>query len=310
MHCYCPEERNLRELSLPAIEQLLAEFSALGGFRLHLTGGEPMLRPDLPEILRAAARIGLVVDLLSNLTLLDRDLLDVLEEVRPRSVGCSVYSADPRIHDAVTKMSGSLDRTLAGVRALRSRGIPVVLKTPLMRDTLSGWRGVENLAESLGCEHQMDLSITPRNDGGDKPLPLRATDDAAIRDSPIESLLPYLCQRRAFHQERLGQHRCRTRGAGGAGLAISPDGTIRPCIGLMDALGRYPANRLGEVWEGSPWFDAWARRRLADIPSCSSCDSVPFCNRCPGAWALETGRVDRPSEYTCFLARTWKSVNS
>lgn len=310
IHCYCPEDRDIPEMSTEVVLKLLREFQELGGFRLQLTGGELLLRPDIVPILQQVKDLGFLVDIISNLTLLKQDVINALIDLSPREVGCSVYSADPEMHDRITGVRGSHRQTLAAVRQLRAEGIPVLLKSPLMEENLPGWLALKELAEQLGCGWQCDLSITPRNDGGLNPTDLRSWDQTAIR-SLYGSALYYL----ASKDEPVTGMVCQSSevplcGAGSSGLAISPDGTIRPCIGLMDELGRYPAHSLEEVWRRSPWFDAWANLRLSDSEACRECDKVQFCSRCPGAWKLETGSVSTPPAYACFLAETWKQAQT
>ena len=283
VHCYCPENRDIPEMPTEVIVRLLQEFQALGGFRLQLTGGEALLRPDILTILRQAKDLGLLVDLISNLTLLKPEILAALIDLAPREVGCSVYSADPEIHDRITEKPGSHRQTLAAVRQLRAEGIPVLLKSPLMKETLPGWPALKDLAESLGCGWQCDLSITPRNDGGQNPIDLRSWDQDSIRSLFGSALYHIAAKDEPAGVVRGASPDAALCGAGSSGLAISPDGTIRPCIGLMDELGRYPEHSLEEVWHQSPWFSEWERHKLSDIESCRDCDKVRFCSRCPGA---------------------------
>ena len=303
VHCYCPPNKNQTELSSADLGALLDEFEALGGMQVQLTGGELFIRKETRDLLRHLQQRQLVVSMISNLTLLDDELLDLIESIYPRSVGCSIYSADPSIHDGVTGVHGSHAKSLASIRALRQRGIPVVLKTPLMKHTVAGWREVEDLGRELGCANQFDFNITARNDGDLRALDLRVRDEVAIAE---------LFSRRFgtlhVHGEPLSamsgpSEDAQLCGAGATGLAIGPNGSIHPCIGLPLELGVWPKNSLASVWNGSKFFAEWAERRLQHIPQCRDCRSLSTCFRCPGAWFTETGTVDAPNEYTCYLAR-------
>ena len=303
VHCYCPQNHNQSELSTTDLITLLDEFEALGGLQLQLTGGELFIRKETRDLLRHLQQRQLVVSLISNLTLLDDELLDLIESIHPRSVGCSIYSADPTIHDAVTGVLGSHAKSMTSIRALRQRGIPVVLKTPLMKHTVSGWKEVEELGQELGCANQFDFNITAGNDGSLRPLDLRVRDEIAIAE---------LFTRRFgmlhLHGEPLSamtgpSEDAQLCGAGATGLAIGPGGSIHPCIGLPLELGVWPKNSLTSVWNESKFFAEWNDRRLHHIPQCRDCNWVSTCFRCPGAWFTETGTVEAPNEYTCYLAR-------
>jgi len=308
IHCYCPENRDLDDMPTQVVLNLLKEFREMGGFRLQLTGGELLLRKDILTILTAAKEHGFLVDIITNLTLLSPEILEGLIALAPREVGCSVYSADPKIHDEITQVPGSFEKTMNSVSRLRREGIPVLLKSPLMKNTISGWQAIKELAEKNQCGWQCDLSITPRNDGGQNPLDLRVWDESAVKTLFSSSLYNISAKDEAISDRRGASPDAVLCGAGASGLAISPDGTIRPCIGLMDKLGHYPSDSLKEIWRDSPWFEQWKSRRLSEIESCRECDKVGYCSRCPGAWKLETGAVDVPSAYSCFLAGAWSQA--
>lgn len=305
IHCYCPAERRGKELTADEIEKLLDEFEALGGFQLLLTGGEVFLRRDIKRILRNLRRRRLLVGVNSNLTLADDESLDLLAELRPKAVGCSIYSADAATHDSVTRVPGSFAKSMNAIRMLLERRVPVIMKSPLMAHTIQGWKDIDALARDTGCECEFDLSITATNDGGLAPIATRSYDEAAIAE-----LLTSRFQKIHINGEPVVVSQGPAEdvllcGAGGAGLTISPDGTIRPCIGLMTALGRWPKDSLESVWTKSPFFDDWSKRHLSELEPCQTCGNVGSCIRCPGAWAAESGDFRKPSPYTCFLAGVW-----
>jgi radical SAM protein with 4Fe4S-binding SPASM domain len=302
IHCYCPAEREGKELTADEIEKLLDEFEALGGFQILLTGGEVFLRRDIKRILRDVRRRRLLVGVNSNLTLADNESLDLLAELRPKSVGCSIYSADAATHDSVTRVPGSFTRSMNAIRMLRERRVPVVMKSPLLAHTIQGWKDIDALARDTGCECEFDLNISAKNDGGLAPIATRSYDEAAIAELLISRSHMLHINGEPLVVSLGPAEDVLLCGAGGAGLTISPDGTIRPCIGLMTALGRWPKDSLESVWTKSPFFDDWSNRRLSELEPCQTCGKVGSCIRCPGAWAAESGDFRKPSPYTCFLA--------
>ena len=305
VHCYCPSDRILPELTLPQIDELLDELQGLGGFSLQLTGGEVFVRKDIRELLRSLRRRRLLLSITSNLTLLDDEGADLVSDLHPKSVGCSIYSARADLHDSITRHPGSFEKSLAGIRKLRDRGVPVAIKTPLMASTAPGWRDVVALATGLGCESQFDLNITARNDGDLGPVHHRVREEAVIAD----------ILRDAFPRVFFGDERPAAISgpspdtllcaAGATGLAVSPDGTIRPCIALTSGMGRWPVDSLTNVWRNSSFFSEWTAKKLRDIDrcaSCASCEAGRFCIRCPGGWITESGDPLKPLDYSCHLS--------
>lgn len=301
VHCYLPDERRLRLLTPAQLEALLDEFRSLGGFTLTLTGGELLTRRDIAEIFALVKARGFLASIVSNLTLMNERLLQAIVSLAPRSVGCSVYAARADLHDAITRLPGSFDKTLNAVRRLREAGIPVTLKTPLMKSTAPHWREIEALARELGCAVQYDLSITAQNDGKLSPLAQRVTDRALI-----DEIFSSEYYRLSYSGEAVAAmagpgEEAGLCGAGASGLAVGPGGEIRPCIGLNVPIGNYPGDSLAQIWNGAPFFKEFGALRARDVKECANCRDFAFCSRCPGAWHAEHGSYLRPAEYACFL---------
>ena len=308
VHCYLPQETRLPELSLQQIDLLMAEFVAMGGLQLQLTGGEAFFRRDFTAVLELAKVHRLVTSVTTNLTLLNDDILNALVQLFPRSVGCSIYAARPELHDAITLTAGSFEKSIRSIRALRQEGIPVIIKSPLMKTTAPHWREIEELAKELGCEYQFDLSITAKNDGRLSPLAHRVKDREVLNDIFSSRYYKLYVGNEPMSTMIGPSPEASLCGAGASGLAVSPDGTIRPCIGLNLTLGHWPNSPLREIWEKSPFFSEFGRIKLRVISPCNNCAELAFCSRCPGAWLAEHGDFRKPSAYTCELARAWANV--
>ena len=305
VHCYLPSDTRLPELSTSQVDSLLGEFSSMGGLLLQLTGGELLLRKDIVEILNISKAHGFVTSITSNLTLLNDQTLKAMVELQPRSVGCSIYAATAELHDDVTTFKGSFDKSIQSIQLLRAAGIPVIIKSPLLRSTAPHWRDIERLAQDLDCEYQFDLSITAKNDGGLSPLSNRVEDMGVLKDIFASSYYKLYSRDEALFTLTSPSPDAGLCGAGASGLCITPDGTVRPCIGLNLSLGRWPQNDLSEIWRSSPFFSEFGAIRLRDIPECRECPDSPYCSRCPGAWHAEHGDFRKPTTYACKLAHVW-----
>jgi radical SAM protein with 4Fe4S-binding SPASM domain len=292
-------------LSTSQIDTLLGEFSSMGGLQLQLTGGELLLRKDIVEILNIAKTHGFVTSIVSNLTLLNEHTLKAIVDLQPRSVGCSIYAASAELHDAVTTIKGSFERSIHSIQLLRSSGIPVIIKSPLLRSAAPHWRDIERLAQDLDCEYQFDLSITAKNDGGLSPLSNRVEDMAVLKDIFASRYYKLYTRDEALFTLTSPSPDAGLCGAGASGLCITPDGTVRPCIGLNLPLGRWPQNKLSEIWQSSAFFSEFGAIRLRDIPECRECPDSLYCSRCPGAWHAEHGNFRKPTTYACKLAHVW-----
>jgi len=182
VHCYLDHDDH-GELTTSECLKVLEELAGAGTLFLTFSGGEIFLRPDLFEILAAARRLHFDVSLKTNAMLITPERAAKLKELGVYRVQISVYSDVPAVHDGITKVAGSLQRTLAAIQLLIEQGLQVKLACPLMQQNLTAYRGVMELAEKLGVPYVLDLTITPMMDGTEGPMAHRV---------PVSSLLPVL----------------------------------------------------------------------------------------------------------------------
>lgn len=126
VHCYAeasPErsEQLDRKTCLEALE----DAAALGFEHVQLTGGDPLLCGFLDELLEASRRLGFrVVEVFTNAFGFDEQLAKLMAE-RGASLAVSLYSAEPGVHDAVTGIPGSHERTCRAIGLAVAAGVPV-----------------------------------------------------------------------------------------------------------------------------------------------------------------------------------------
>ncbi len=189
VHCYLDHDDH-GELTTAECLKVLDDLARSGTLFLTFSGGEIFLRPDLYEILAAARRLHFDISLKSNALLVTAGRAAKLREFGVRRVQISVYSDIPAIHDAITKVPGSLERTLAAIPILLEHGLQVKLACPLMPQNLMAYRGVMDLAEKLGVPYILDLTITPMMDGSSGPLEHRLFYTRASRNLPRKHPAP------------------------------------------------------------------------------------------------------------------------
>src|SRR5438105_12434706 len=85
----------------------------------------------------------------------------------------TIYSHRPQVHDSITKLPGSLKRSLEAIRFLKSHGLNVVIANVMMKSNMRDSAGVQALARELGVPYTLDPTITPKMDGDTSILNLR-----------------------------------------------------------------------------------------------------------------------------------------
>jgi len=313
IHCYL-DHQDYGEMTTIEIKNLLEQLAEAGTLFLTLSGGEIFLRKDLFELIAFARQLHFDVSLKTNALLVDASRARELRRLGVRAVQVSIYSADPSVHDAITRVPGSLVRSLVGIRLLQREGLRVKLACPLMKQNLTAYRGVQSLAEELGVPYILDLTITPKMDGDGSILSLRGT---------LNELLPVL-------QDPLVNPRaaCSDGASSGAFAAgsvtssgiesgayddipcsaghnscyISPYGDVYPCVQMPLVAGNVRRQTFREIWSGSPEMNRVRAIRESHLPVCSTCGIRSYCERCPGLAQMEGGDLLGAYERACELA--------
>jgi len=318
VHCYLDHE-NHGELTTAECLAVLEEIAKAGTLFLTFSGGEIFLRPDLFEILSAARRLHFDVSLKSTALLVTRERAARLRELGVRRVQISVYGEEPSVHDAITKVPGSLERTLAAIPLLLEQGLQVKLACPLMKENLMAYRGVMALAERLGVPYVLDLTITPMMDGSGGPLAHRVSTAEllpVLRDPTLHGCHPQPVPQPANTNETwlpsLGS--AVTSGmdssayddlpcsAGHNSCYISPYGDVFPCVQLPQAAGNLRRERFADIWYHAPKLEQLRAVRESQLPICSRCEIRAYCERCPGLAWMEGGDMLGAYERACQLA--------
>lgn len=296
VHCYRVIE-DRPELSTGELKSLLADLARAGALYLTFSGGEIFLRPDLFELIAEAKRLRFDVRLKTNALLLTAARARRLRELGVRQVDVSIYSVDPAVHDAVTRIPGSLARSLRAIRLLGDAGVRVKLACPLMRDTVGGYRAIRALATELGVACGIDPMITARNDGDRSTLPLRIRRDQLARVlhegaadlGPLPSCAPEA-------RTDLDDVAC---GAGHNAAYVSAYGDVTPCVAMPVVCGNVRETPFGEIWRDSQRMREVRAIRVRDLHTCAGCAASVFCTRCPGQALIEDGDLYGPSTAAC-----------
>jgi len=151
LHCYSSStaDRSNDELSTAEAKQLLSGLAEVNCPVVLFTGGEPLLRDDLFELLAEAGRLGLQTVISSNGTLIDSAAADKLAEVGVNYVGISI-DGDQEFHDRFRQVRGSFKAALAGIESCKKAGIKTGLRFTITKSNAGQIPFVFELAASTG----------------------------------------------------------------------------------------------------------------------------------------------------------------
>ena len=304
-HCYL-EHHDKGEMSTPQIYDLLEQLAEAGVFFLTLSGGEPLLRRDCFQIIRHARALSFNVKLKTNAVLIREKEAARLRALGVEQIQVSVYSHQPQVHDAITKLPGSLKRTLAAIRFMKSHGLKVTLANVLMRSNFQDGPGVQSLAAELGSTYALDPTITPMMTGDQSVLRLRVPgrELRQVFRNPhlVGDVAEFCAPPPSVDDAVMDGVPC---SAGHTSCYLSPYGDVYPCVQFPLPCGNVRSQRFLDIWQGSSALQEVRSIHARDLPVCSSCAHLGTCTRCPGLAYME-GDMRGPSTADCqkSLART------
>lgn len=274
-HCYLPHHEDRGELSLDEIAKLFDQLAAAGTVLITLTGGEVLSRSDFREIVDLAWERAFAIKVLTNATLMTDEMAAFLKERDVLEVSVSVYGASAEVHDRVTGIVGSFERTRAGIERMVRAGLRVHLKTPVMTLNGAAAKDVHALAMQMNMPCSFDLSITQQTDGGTGPLALQVQKKQMIE----------ILAQQPFEEQFGGAHDGEGPGMCAAGrryCAVGPTGDVSPCILMPVKLGNVRERAFAEIWRDAPFLGQLRAIQFEDLTVCRSCEVKGACSRCPG----------------------------
>jgi radical SAM protein with 4Fe4S-binding SPASM domain len=305
VHCYLDHDDH-GEMTTSEIKKLLDELASAGVLFLTLSGGEILVRKDFFEILEYARRLSFCVKLKTNAILIREAEAERLRSLDVDSIQVSIYSHRPEVHDAITKVHGSLKRSLDAIRFLKAQGLKVIVADVLMQQNTRDYPSVRALAVELGAEFTLDPTITPKIDGDRSILSLNASSSTlqeVFRDQTLVANVDEFCAPpEPASANDLDGLPC---SAGHTACYISPYGDVYPCVQFPLPSGNIRRQPFIDIWQHSAQLNGVRSIRLRDLTSCSTCAHVSACTRCPGLAYME-GNMRGPSVQDCekSFART------
>ncbi len=319
-HCYQTGGRT-DELGLEEIKSVAIEIDGTlkawsGAYDIafspsfNITGGEPLLRQDIFEIIETIGNLGFNIYLLSNGTLITRERARVLAGLSVKGVQVSMEGTE-EIHDSI-RGKGSFASSVNGIRNLLEAGLNVTVNATLSEINISDFMGLVELAVFLGVQRLGFSRLVPSGRGLgllDKMMgseKVRETYEKifSIRQKGLEIVTgdPVASQMNC----RSSDGAVPTAGcaAGISGLTFLSDGTIVPCRRLFVPIGNVRKDGIREIWATSPVLEALRDRRRYK-GKCGRCKRWAGCRGCRAiayAYSVANGEDDLLAEDPqCFI---------
>ncbi|WP_226580694.1 pyrroloquinoline quinone biosynthesis protein PqqE [Acuticoccus sediminis] len=282
----CPYCSNPVALEAPSGELTPSEWgrvfrqaAALGALQLHLSGGEPLVRRDIVDIVREARAADLYVNLITAAVTLTPEKADALVEAGVDHVQVSLQDATAEGCGRITNMKGAYEKKRAACRLVTERGLPLTLNAVVHRHNLDNVELMIDLAVELGA-HRLEVANTQyygwalANRAALMPRPDQVEHAGKVVEAARERLRGTLAIDYVAPDYYARYPKPCMSGWGREFLAVSPSGDVLPCHAAasipdltFDNVRDVP---LAEIWRASPAFQRFRGTDWMRDP-CRSC---------------------------------------
>jgi len=280
-----PDELNTREA-----KKLIDALGMTKVFNISFSGGEPLIRPDILELLEYASQKNIGIELLTNGTLITKKMIARLENIKLFNVQVSLDGIG-KTHDNFRGINGSYECAVKAIKLLRDANYEVVISSAVTKQNIDEIPQIIDMAVSLGASSYKTTLFMPSGRGKDNVDELTLTpqdtrefafmmiekkeevgDKIIINNEVIYPWLTGLTENSSSFEvadsSRIG---CT---AGNSSLYITPDGKISPCPFLREfTAGDIRKENLKEIWDNSSTFDIFRNITRSDLKGkCNNCE--------------------------------------
>lgn len=314
IHCYNEgaarndEEKSHRgdrkELTLEDYKKLIDDLYEQGLIKVCLSGGDPFSKPFVWDIIEYLYDKGVAFDVFTNGQRIVNDV-DRLADYFPRLIGISIYSGLAEVHDYITRIKGSWERSMSVIKKLSEMGVPTNIKCCVMRPNIKTYYMVADLAKGYGMVPQFEINLTDSIDG-DRCVSkyLRMTEEQleiVLRDDNIPLYVGKEAPNYGGQKKIDDNNAC---GAGENSLCITPEGNVIPCCSFHTLFGNVKEQSILNILSENKELAYWRNLKLKDYEECGHFDYCDYCNLCPGNNFIEHGTPLKASEINCTMAKT------
>lgn len=316
IHCFIPSSAKDVgvNMSLEHFKTIVDQFREMGGLSITLSGGEPILNKNVPEMLSYCRQKDLRISLFSNLLAINNNLIQVMKDVNMSNVQVSLYSIDSSTHDEITQIKGSFEKTFSAIERLKENDIPVTISCPLMKTNKDTMGQLIKFARSKNIFVKLDYIIMAQSNFDKTNLANRMSieeTEKALRDiieNDIEGI--HIQESNASLIQEEDYQELPLCSAATHTLCISANGNVSPCVTLTGIIaGNVYKQSLMEIWNTSEKLKLIRSLRQRHFQKCISCEAKKYCKICIGQNYCESGGdIFKISQNFCDIAFLTKRV--
>lgn len=310
-HCYRDAgEKYQEELNTEEAKTLISQIAKAGFKIMIFSGGEPLMREDIFELISHAKEVGLRPVLGSNGTLINIDIAKKLKQAGAAAVGISLDSLDNIKHDQFRGYSGAYEDTINAMKNCKEVGLRFQIHTTVMDWNKDEIIDVADFAVDIGASAYHIFFLVPTGRGKD-------IEDEMLHSNEYEELLTRIMKKQQQVDieikptcapqfiriaNKIGTKVRFSKGclAGISYCIINPKGQVQPCAYLNEISGDVRKTPFDVIWRESTLFNEL--RTMNYKGSCGSCNHKSSCGGCRARAAYYNDGDYMSEEKLCVLS--------
>jgi len=321
IHCHAEGSTpDKDELTTDEAKKFIDDLSKVNEFRMLVyTGGEPLMRPDLIELLNHSRKAGLTNVIATNGTLIDEEVAFKLKEAGVVGAAVSLDSSNSEIHNHIRRNDNAFNLALRGMRALRKAGILLQINVTAMEYNFSTLGELIEIADDEGSGIMLMYQLVPVGRGSrieDATLDINENEkllkNLAEKQKNVSTIIepvagpqywPYLMEKKKKSDGiylKLAKQVFHGCSAGRGFVYIKANGDVWPCPFVEISAGNVREKSFKKIWEEGEVFLKLRDRENKLKGKCGECKYRKMCGGCRGRAMAYYGDylAEDPS---CFL---------
>lgn len=314
VHCYAKCDRNHKDFTADEFKVLFDQLIDRGLMEVYFTGGEIFTRPDFEKLYIYAKKKGIILVLLSNITLLNQRHVDLFKEYPVENISTTMYGYSEETYERVTGVKGSYGMFMRALELIQKNDLPYELKFVTLNENQEDLYKVREFGKKLGVEMVISTGIHPESNGLKDPMDSRLSAKEAFEFDWKDP------DRRAFWREvgkqllsgeiDLIPERAKERFSQGylypcsiahQHVFITSDLHLQGCV--RASFKRYDL-RKGNIDDGWDFLQKeFLTKKASPNFLCMHCEDIRFCEQCTANFAQVTGDEEKPDEFYCQIAK-------
>lgn len=318
VHCYNQNCRTHRDMDTGEVKQVIDILCENGAINLFFTGGEVFMRPDFSELYIYAKKKGLIVSVLSNITMLTERHIQLFTDYPVSIISTTMYGYKEQVYERVTQVEGSYGKFMRGLALLQKNRIPYELKFVVMKQNVEDLYDVRRFGIESGVNTVISFGIFPAGEQDQSPVDYRVFPEEAfafdMQDSGRRQFWDEAVRKK--YEAAIGKRKKKIIQRRDEGYLyncnicfrdtfINSQGYMQGCI--RTSYDQYDLLH-GSFQEGWAYLKQNFRDKKASAGfACNNCDKLEYCEQCSAIFHQESGDPEVVDTFFCRIAELRKN---